>query len=439
MSNKAEQLEPIPPALKLHHGSALAGASLNALKLPEDVSFAVAGGKGAQVWDAAGNKYYDYLMGSGPMLLGHAHPRVVEAIQRQAALGTHYYYVNERAIELAERVRALVPCAEQVRYCSDGSEATFYAMRLARAFTGRSKILKFDGAFHGHHDYARQRAASNSANQPFAEAESAGVPEVIGGTVLIAPFNDTTATREIALGWAEDIAAIIVEPVQRDIVPKPDFLAGLRRLADEIGAILIFDEVVTGFRLALGGAQQLFGVTPDLCSLGKAIGGGTPLAAVAGRADIMELADPGRKDDGRSIYMSGTLNGNPLGCAAGLATLQVIEDEDLPSKLRDKGEVLRSELSRVAKTLSIEFYAGGAPSILQPTFGAGPVETSSDYKGTNPAAGKAFGIELIRRGILVFPGSKLYLSIAHDDASQDAFLAAARDAMRAVRDAGLLD
>lgn len=421
-------------------GEHLAGNCLGMFKLPDDVAFTVARGAGPYVWSTGERKYVDYLMGSGPMVLGHAHPRVVSAIAEQAAQGTHYYHVNRRAQELAARICQLVPCAESVKFCSDGSEANFYALRLARAFTRRNKILKFDGAFHGHSDYARQSLRTgHGVNDPQAVADSAGIPEQISETVVIAPYNDLERTRHIAQPVARDIAAIIVEPVQRGFLPAPGFLEGLRKLADECGALLVFDEVVTGFRLALGGGQELFGVTPDLCALGKIVGGGLPLAAVAGRADVLELTVPGRPNDGRSVFMSGTLNGNPLACAAGLATLEVVEEMDAPTILAAKGRALEAGLAKVAAKLSVPFQMIGAPAFMQPVFGAGRLENAEALAATKLDAAYRFGVEMVRRGVLFTPGSKVYMSVTHDDATHGFFLEAAEAAMRAVRDQGLLN
>jgi glutamate-1-semialdehyde 2,1-aminomutase len=374
------------------------------------------------------------------MVLGHAHPRVVAAIVEQAGRGTTYYQVNERAHQLAARICQLVPCAKSVKFCSDGSEANFFALRLARAFTRRNKVLKFDGGFHGYSDYTRQMLKSgHGINGQHTIADSAGIPAPLSETVLIAPFNDFERARQIAEPAANEIAAIIVEPVQRAILPEPGFLHGLRRLADDIGALLVFDEVVTGFRLALGGAQELYGVIPDLCALGKILGGGLPLAAVAGRADILELTIPGRPDDGRSAIMSGTLNGNPLACAAGLATLEVVEELGAPAILKKKGEALSASLREVARRLSVPFLMTGAPSFQQPVFGQLPIINAEQFAATNQKAAYRFGIEMIRRNVLFTPSSKIYISVTHTDETHSQFVDAAEGAMRAVRDEGLLD
>ena len=419
--------------------SSLAGQSLGLYKLPQELAFSIAGGCKAEVWDRSGNRYLDFLLGSGPMVLGHAHPRVVEAIAAQAARGTHFYQVNDRAIELADRIVSLVPCADAVRFCSDGSEATFYALRMARAFTGRSDVLKFGGAFHGHHDYAQQELSSQGrSGAPVTEAASSGIPPVVSESVHIAPFNDLAFACAVARANSEKIAAILVEPIQRCLLPQPGFLQGLRALADEIGALLIFDEVVTGFRVALGGCQELYEVRPDLCALGKILGGGTPLAAVAGRCDILDLADPDRSGREPYVYMSGTLNGNPLGCAAALATLQILEEMNGPAELKQIGETLAGGILDIARTLDVELQVLGAPSFPQIVFSSAPITKAAELKAANHRAARAFGLELIRRRVLVNPDSKLYIGLSHDQSCQARFLDAARAAMLAVRDQGLL-
>ena len=227
-------------------------------------------GEGSRVWDASGNEYVDYLLGSGPMLIGHSHPEVIEAVKEQLDRGTTFFATNDHSIELAEAIVDAVPCAEKVRYSSTGTEATMYAMRAARAYRGKDKILKFEGGFHGMNDYALMSVfASGELEFPRAEPNSAGIPRALVDQVLIAPFNDLDTTRAIIERNHEDLGGIIVEPFQRLIPPQPGFLAGLRELATEFGIPLIFDEVVTGFRFAYGGAQELYGVTPDLCTLGK--------------------------------------------------------------------------------------------------------------------------------------------------------------------------
>ncbi len=244
----------------------------------------IAGGKGGRLTDVSGRSYIDFLLGSGPMLLGHAHPEVVAAVAEQVAKGTTFYANNEAGIRLAAEIVDAVPCAEQVRFTSTGSEATFFAMRIARAYRGRDKILKFEGGYHGASDYAMMSTSpQRPGNFPQATPDSAGIPQVLKGEMLIAPFNDLATTAALIEEHKDELAGVIVEPFQRILSPKPGFLQGLREVTRKHDIPLIFDEIVTGFRFAYGGAQEYYGVAPDLCSLGKIVGGGFPLAAVAGR------------------------------------------------------------------------------------------------------------------------------------------------------------
>ena len=293
-------------------------------------------GDGAYLVDHSGRELVDYLLSSGPLILGHNHPHVVEAIHRQLELGTTFHLASEPALALAERVIDLVPCAEQLRYCSTGSEATMFALRLARAATGRDAVLKFEGAFHGNHDAALMSLTPTRPSAfPHPERSSTGIPAAAEADVLIAPFNDLATAERIVSGHADRLAAIIVEPVQRVIPPAPGFLEGLRALCDRYGIVLVFDEVVTGFRLAPGGAQERFGVIPDVCALGKILGGGLPLAAVAGSIAVMQTA---AGTGSTAAYVSGTLSGNPLAAAAGLATLDVLQQPDTYTRLDAMGE-----------------------------------------------------------------------------------------------------
>ncbi len=281
---------------------------------------------GSRVRDVSGNEYIDYLLGSGPMVVGHAHPRVVAAVQEQVTHGSTFFAGNESAILLAEEIVRAVPCADTVRFSSSGTEATLYAMRAARAFRGRDKILKFEGGFHGMNDYAlMSMGPSDPPDFPAAAPDSAGIPASVAGEMLIAPFNDIETTAAIIERYHDEIAGVIVEPFQRLLAPLPGFLEGLRELTGEYEIPLIFDEVVTGFRFSYGGAQEYYGVTPDLCALGKAVGGGFPLTAVAGREEIMSGFDASSAGDG-FVLQVGTLSGNPVACAAGLATLEILRE-----------------------------------------------------------------------------------------------------------------
>ncbi|MFI1030336.1 aspartate aminotransferase family protein [Streptomyces sp. NPDC020951] len=413
--------------------SALPDASLGAFRLPDELSFVIAAGAGSRIRTTRGRELIDLVMSCGPLVLGHAHPRVVEAVERQLRDGTTYYYLNASAARLAQRIVELVPCADAVKFCASGSDATFSALRLARRATGRDMILKFDGGYLGSHDYGR--AVEGPA--------CGGVPAAVAADVLHAPFNDLAQATRVAEAHRERLAAIIVEPVQRAIEPAPGFLAGLRAVCNRIGAVLVFDEVVTGFRLALGGAQELYGVIPDLCALGKALGGGLPIGAVAGRRELIELAaarpiEAAARSHEPEVYVSGSTLGNPLSCAAGLATLRVLEDEDGISRMAESGRALRERLLDVAAEFDVELQVIGPGAFIEPVFGPGPVVDQRSYEEQDRVASRAFGLELIRAGVFAYPGFKMYLSTAHDQRDLDEVADRARAAMRRVRDDGLL-
>src|SRR5262245_53557014 len=284
------------------------GGCLGMMVLPADLRMVMVRGQGSKVYDAAGREYLDYMLGSGPLLLGHCRHEVVEAVQREAALGSSYFALNEPAIRLAETIVNAVPCSEALRFQTTGSEATFAALRLARALTGRDRVLKFEGGWHGGHDLG-QLSGAPAEPPPFPDAmpDCDGIPASSRHDVLIATFNDLETTGAILERHHRELAAVIVEPLQRALVPEPRFLKGLRDITRRFGIVLVFDEIVTGFRLAWGGAQARYGVVPDLACFGKVIGGGYPVSAVVGRREILQLADPQQKSrGGRYCFLSGT-------------------------------------------------------------------------------------------------------------------------------------
>ena len=387
-------------------------------------------GQGSHVWDVSGNEYIDYLLGSGPMLAGHCHPEVVEAVKEQVGRGTTFFANNEHGIRLAEAVIERVACAEKVRFVSSGSEATFYAMRIARAFRGRDKILKFEGGFHGMNDYAlMSMAPKRPGNFPQAAPDSAGIPAAVRDEVLIAPFNDAETAVQLIRDHADELAAAIVEPFQRLIPPKPGFLEALREVTEETGVVLIFDEVVTGFRFARGGAQERYGVTPDMCSLGKVVGGGYPLAAIAGRDDIMAHFDAGRVDGDRFAQQIGTLSGNPVAAVAGLKTLEVLGRPGVYERHEQIGEALIDGLETLLEESGHEGQVLGSPPMFDVIFTSGEV---ADYRATmraDAAKTNAFNAGLRARGI--FKGqSKFYLSVVHSDEDIANTLDAARESLK---------
>ena len=324
----------------------------------------IASAKGSRIVDVDGNEYVDYVGSWGPAILGHAHPEVVAAVQAAAAAGLTYGAPTAREVEMAELVRELVPSMEVSRMVCSGTEAVMSAVRAARGFTGRDNVLKFDGCYHGHSDGMLVRAGSGALTQ--AEPDSAGVPADFARHTFVAPYNDVKAVEALFRKHPDSIAAVIVEPVAANagvILPQPGFLEALREITLQYGALLIFDEVITGFRLALGGAQELFGIRPDLSTFGKIVGGGMPAAVYGGRADVMRCVAP----DGK-VYQAGTLAGNPLATAAGLATLRILQRDPgiyarLEEKTRRLAEAIRkaswggAEVVQVGSLLSVSFAA----------------------------------------------------------------------------------
>ncbi len=397
----------------------LPGGSLGSFALPAGQEIVITRGSGATLYDTDGRAYLDYILGSGPMILGHAHRAVVAATRAQLESGSQFYAVNDSAILLAEKILAATGWAEMLKFTSSGSEATYFALRLARAHTGRDKILKFEGAYHGHHDYAMMSTTpSSSAAFPTAVPDTAGIPAVLREQVLIAPFNDLDRTVSLLEKHRAEIAAVIVEPGCRLIAPRPGFLSGLREATSRLGILLLFDEVVTGFRVAYGGSRALYNVTPDLICFGKIIGGGFPLAAVAGRRDILERANP-RKRGADYVYISGTLNGNPLAAVAGLATLKELERPGTYERLNAAGERLRRALAALCAELQIPAQILGLASMLNIYFTPSPIDDYRSARTEDLALKERFGRELLKRGIITNLGAKLYLSIAHTDAVLD--------------------
>ena len=370
-------------------------------------------GKGGRVWDENGKEYVDFLLGSGPMLVGHCHPEVTAAAQAQLAKGTTFFANNRLGIELAAAIIDAVPCAEQVRFVSSGTEADLYAMRAARAFTRRDKILKFEGGYHGMSDYSLMSLApKRSGNFPLPVPDSAGIPKSVREDMIIAPFNDADAVAGLVRQHKSELAGVIVEPFQRIIPPAPGFLEALRRITQENGVPLIFDEVVTGFRLAYGGAQEYYGVVPDLCTLGKVIGGGFPLAAIAGKAEIMAHFDKSKVGDENFLVQIGTLSGNPVAAAAGLATMAILKRPGAYERIHGTGRELMGALGGLLRDAGIPAQISGEPPLFDAVFTEEPVR---DYRGTlrgDAELMRRFNALLRERGILKGE-SKYYISLAH--------------------------
>jgi glutamate-1-semialdehyde 2,1-aminomutase len=394
----------------------LPGGVLGSHRSGPGLEFVVREGRGAYLWDMNGRRYLDYLLGSGPMLLGHAHPAVIEAVRRQMERGTSYFLLNEPAVELAEEIVRAVPCAEQVRYTSSGTEATFFALRVARAFRKREKVMKFEGGFHGAHDYALMSVVPRSPKAfPAPMADSAGIPHAIEGEVLVAPYNDLATAEALIAAHHEALAAVIIEPYQRTIVPAPGFLEGLRAVTRRYEVPLVFDEIVTGFRFAYGGAQEYYGVVPDLAAFGKVVAGGFPLACVAGPRAIMRHFDAALEGTPDYVWQAGTFNGNAIACAAGLATLAELRKPGTYERLFRTGTRLRDGLAVAARTHGLAAQVSGEPPVFDIFFTDRPI---LDYRATLAADReliRRFNQALVRRGV-VKAVNKIYVSLAHTDA-----------------------
>ena len=408
----------------------LPGGVLGTSRYADDVGFVVKHGRGSKIYDVSGREYIDYVLASGPLILGHAHPAVVGAVRRQIEAGSTYFMVNEPIIELAEEICRAMPCAEQVRFTSTGSEATFFALRVARTYRKRDKILKFEGGYHGAHDYGMMSSSPRSPKAfPAPVPDSSGIPHAIEDEVLIAPYNDLATVEGIVATHADELAAVIIEPFQRLIPPQPGFLSGLREITRRHGVLLIFDEVVTGFRLAYGGAQQYYGVTPDIACVGKIVGGGFPLAAVCASADLMQPFDPGQDGRGDFISQSGTLNGNPIAAAAGLATLAELRKPGAYETIHGTGKRLMAGLTDLAQRSGLPAQVVGEPVVFDLIFTGEPVTDYRSLQKADGALGRAFTTELIKRGV-VKNTQKMYISLVHSEQDVATTLQACEDALK---------
>jgi glutamate-1-semialdehyde 2,1-aminomutase len=390
--------------------------------------FVVESGEGPRIRDVDGNEYIDFVLSWGPLVLGHAAPPVLDALGRTMARGTSFGIPTALEVELAELVTERMPHVEMLRFVSSGTEATMSAVRLARAFTRRDALLKFEGCYHGHADSFLVRAGSGVATLGL--PNSPGVPAALAELTLTAPYNDVAATRAIAEAHASSIAAIIVEPVVGNagfIAPDPAFLPALRELANELGALLIFDEVMTGFRVAPGGARERFGVTADITTLGKVIGGGLPVAAYGGRRDLMELVAPTGP-----VYQAGTLSGNPLAMAAGLATLRALTPE-LHDRIARRTARLVQGFREAAARAGVPFTADAAGSMWGYFFSAEPVRDFAGAKRADAELFRRFFHAALERGVYLAPSpyEAAFMSAAHGDAVIDDALARMEDALRA--------
>ena len=393
----------------------LPGAGLGSYSLAEDIRLIYSHGRGSRMWDVDGNEYIDYVGGAGALILGHSHPAVVEASKAQLDRGAHMFgSLNDIAVLLAERLVDDIPCAEKIAYATTGSEATAYAMRLARAFTGRSKILKFEGAYHGNHDYAIVSTfPSETGTYPQGAPDSGGQPEATISTMLVCPYNDLATLRKIVAEHHADIAAIFAEPVQRIIPAEPEFLHGIREICDEYDILFVMDEVVTGFRLSYGGAQHWYDVRPDLSTHGKVVGGGGPLSCVAGRADVIGLSDPKLKGQEKYAYFNGTLHGNPVAAAATMAMLDELGKPGVYARLNAFADELCRESQKLLDRHGIPAIAENTGSLWQILFMDRTPRNQADILASDQAGMRRLDTLLMKQGQYVLPGVRRFVSTEH--------------------------
>ncbi len=369
--------------------------------------------EGSKLYDVDGKAYIDYCNAYGAMLFGHAYPEVMDAVKVQLSKGTLYGAPTEREVEFAELIQKASPCMEMMRLVNSGTEATMHAIRAARGYTGRKKIIKFEGCFHGSHDHVLVKAGSGAAT--FGTPNSLGIPEETTQNTIVLPYNDVEAVEEVFKREGNDIAAVIVEPVLANvglILPKTDYLINLRKLTSQYGVVLIFDEIITGFRLALGGAQEYFHVTPDMATLGKVLGGGFPVAAFGGKKEIMENISPVGK-----VYQAGTFSGNPVSATAGLTVLSILSQKkfDIYPKLEKNAKELSKALFDLSKNYKLPVQIYNIASLYQIFFTNQSVTDYACAKSSNIKMFNAYFHELLKQGVFIPPSQfeTCFVSTAH--------------------------
>ena len=368
------------------------------------------------------------------MILGHAHPAIIEAVRKQIERGSSFSYVNESALELAQEMVRAIPCAEKIRFAASGTEATFYCLRFAKAYTGRRKILKFEGSYHGAHDVGVISLFPKRLFPfPNSEPTSAGISKQIQDEVLIAPYNDLEVTQKIVDQYSNELACVIMEPLQRCTPPLKGFLEGVRQITKEKKILLIFDEVVTGFRLAYGGAQEYYGVVPDLAAFGKALGGGYPIGAVCGRKDILNLCIEANLGEERYVWFASTLAGNPVSASASLATLAELRKGGAYERLHSLGRILREGYQALLREMGLAGQVLGDGPLCQVLFTERPVIDYRTAFGADREKGRQFALGLFEHGIFLNPmGTKMYLSLAHTDEDIERILEISRKVLEAM-------
>ncbi len=383
-------------------------------------------GEGSRMFDEDGNSFIDYVCSWGPLILGHAHPAIVEAVCKAAQDGTSFGASTAREVELAEMIVDAVPSVEMIRLVSSGTEALMSAIRVARGYTGKSKVIKFEGCYHGHSDALLAKAGSGLAT--FGLPDSAGVPESITADTITVPYNDLDAASRVFQAAGDQIACVVIEPIAGNmgvVAPKDGYLAGLRKLCDEHSIVLIFDEVITGFRVCYGGAQSLYGVTPDMTTLGKIIGGGLPMGAYGGRREIMEQVAPVGP-----VYQAGTLSGNPIAVAAGIAMLRELQKPGLYDELERRSSALEIGMIAAATDAGITLTCNRVGSMMTFFNTSSDVTDYASAKTSDTQAYAAFFRAMLERGVYLAPSQfeAAFVSAAHTDGDVEKTVRAAREA-----------
>lgn len=399
------------------------GGSNGEFGLPVELVPVLRRGEGARVWDMQGKEFIDFSMAWGAALAGHAHPKVIHAIQARLPDGLGFAHINDAALELAETLVTICPALEQVRFCASGTEATLYCIRLARGFTSRPLILRFEGAYHGAHDVGvTSLFPRQDLPYPQPNPSCSGVSIGTQNDMIVSSFNDLSQTESIVEKFAGKIAGILVEPLQRCVTPDPGFLTGLREIATRHRIVLIFDEVVTGFRLALGGAQEYYGVVPDLVAYGKALGGGAPLGAYGGKREIMTIVEECRLGSDKYVWSASSSGGNPISTTASKAAIEIYREQGAYSQLRSLGAYFREQLQEAFASAKITAQILGDGPLAQFALTDADVTDYRSSRHQHPALARKIMLGLFEQGVFLNPmGTKLYLSLAHTKADCDLF------------------